>query len=310
MSVLKSPFLCADLLDDLDAALAGQQLGVDDVDVLGQVRLQQAGGKGSGQQFGAALGRLAAVADDDLADRPLRHLGVQQAEAPSQIDVRAQLLHLAAINRRHVDGGQDDAAREEVDHELGRLGGDGQLGLSGAGAEVRRQDDIRQLEQRMVGRRRLLHEDVKGGAGEVAGLQRIGECFFVDDAAASAVDDASALLHLGEPIGADEVERIGAAGERGRSGSRSAAGRRRCRATLSMPSWAARSGARNGSKPTIFMSKAGGPAGDLAADASEADDAERFAGELRADELVAFPLAGSDVGVGRGNHGGRGPSSG
>ena len=36
----------------------------------------------------------------------------------------------------------------------------------------------------------------------------------------------------------------------------------------------------------------GGPAGDLAADAAQADDAERLAGELGADEFAAFPFAG------------------
>ena len=45
------------------------------------------------------------------------------------------------------------------------------LRLHGRGAEVRRDDDVGQLQQRMVGRRRLLHEDIEGGAGEVARLR-------------------------------------------------------------------------------------------------------------------------------------------
>src|SRR5262249_35633687 len=44
----------------------------------------------------------------------------------------------------------------------------------------------------------------------------------------------------------------------------------------------------------------GGAFGDLAADAAQADDAERLAGELAADELVALPLAAGRAGVGGG----------
>ena len=49
--------------------------------------------------------------------------------------------------------------------------------------------------------------------------------------------------------------------------------------------------------------EAGGAAGDLAADAAEADDAKRLAGELGADELGALPLGrgGTDMGVGGGD---------
>ena len=45
-----------------------------------------------------------------------------------------------------------------------------------------------------------------------------------------------------------------------------------------------------------------GPAGDLAADAAEADDAEGLAGELGADELAALPLALMHTGIRRRNH--------
>ena len=63
-------------------------------------------------------------------------------------------------------------------------------------------------------------------------------------------------------------------------------------ATALMPNSAAFSGVTNGSKPIDLHVEADGPAGDLAADAAQADDAERLAGDLRADELVAVPLAG------------------
>ncbi len=47
--------------------------------------------------------------------------------------------------------------------------------------------------------------------------------------------------------------------------------------------------------------EAGGAAGDLAADATQTDDAERLAGELGADEFAAFPLALMHAGVGGGH---------
>ena len=50
-----------------------------------------------------------------------------------------------------------------------------------------REDDIWQLEQGMIGRRRLLHIHVEGGPGEMAALQRIDEGGFVDDPAAHAL---------------------------------------------------------------------------------------------------------------------------
>ena len=53
ISVLKSPFLRIGLLDDLDAALTGEQLGVDDVDLLGQAIFEQAGGEGGSDELGA-----------------------------------------------------------------------------------------------------------------------------------------------------------------------------------------------------------------------------------------------------------------
>ncbi len=93
---------------------------------------------------------------------------MQQAEAAGQVDVEAQLVQLGAIHGRHVDREADDAARQVVDQELGRLVRHGYLRLDRGGAEVRRHDDVGQLQQRMVGRRRLLHENVESGAGQVA----------------------------------------------------------------------------------------------------------------------------------------------
>ena len=62
---------------DLDAALAGQQFRVDNVDLLIEAIFQQPGGEGGGDELGAAAGGVAAVTELGAADRALTHLGVQ-----------------------------------------------------------------------------------------------------------------------------------------------------------------------------------------------------------------------------------------
>ena len=62
ISELKSPMSVRRLLDQLDAALAQQHLGVDDVHAAVQGVLQQAGGEGRREQPGVLLGHLALVA--------------------------------------------------------------------------------------------------------------------------------------------------------------------------------------------------------------------------------------------------------
>ena len=54
-------------------------------------------------------------------------------------------------------------------------------------------------------RRRLGGEDVEGGAGDVACVERLAQRRLVDEAAAGAVDDAHALLGLGEVLGREDV---------------------------------------------------------------------------------------------------------
>jgi hypothetical protein len=49
---------------------------------------------------------------------------------------------------------------------------------------VRRDDDVRGVPPRAVGRERLLAEDVEDGAGETACAQRLEQCRLVDQRAA------------------------------------------------------------------------------------------------------------------------------
>ena len=72
-------------------------------------------------------------------------------------------------------------------HLLGDLDGHLLLRLGGGGAEMRRTDDVGQVEQRAF-LRRFGGEHVEGGAGDVAGLERLGDCSLVHQSAARAID--------------------------------------------------------------------------------------------------------------------------
>ena len=78
-----------------------------------------------------------------------------------------------------------------VSAALHLLGGDDPgpvLGLGGRGAEMRGDDDVVALEQRVLGER-LGGKDVERGAGDLAGLEPGEQRVEVDQLAAGAVDD-------------------------------------------------------------------------------------------------------------------------
>src|SRR5262249_16099542 len=60
---------------------------------------------------------------------------------------------------------------------------------------VRREDDIGQLEQRIWSGRWLLRKDIKTGASQLAGRERVVEGRFVDDPAARRIDQIGRRLH-------------------------------------------------------------------------------------------------------------------
>src|ERR1700732_3930578 len=72
-------------------------------------------------------------------------------------------------------------------------------GLPGDARNMRGDDDIGKLEQRMGDGRRLLLENIEARAGEFAGRERVVECGFNDDAAARGIDQIGRWLHPLEP---------------------------------------------------------------------------------------------------------------
>src|SRR5204862_6081275 len=65
-------------------------------------------------------------------------------------------------------------------------------------------------------------------------------------------------------------------------------------------------GGQEGVEADDLHVQARGAAGDLAADATQADDAERLTGQLHADELATVPFAALQAGGGQGDVAGQG----
>ena len=109
--------------------------------------------------------------------------------------------------RAEVDGVGDDAAGQRSMDLLGGVGAGSVLGFGGGCAEVRGDDDVVALEQRVLGRR-LLGEDVERRAGDLARLQPALQGLEIDQGAAGAVDDANAVFHLPDRLGVDPVRSV------------------------------------------------------------------------------------------------------
>src|SRR5260370_25539739 len=69
---------------------------------------------------------------------------------------------------------------------------------------MRSRDDIVAPEERVL-TRRLVDKDVDCRAGDTTGVERRGEIMLDDKAAAGAVHEAHAALHLGDCLGIDQV---------------------------------------------------------------------------------------------------------
>ncbi len=160
---------------------------------------------------------------------------------------------------------------------------------------MRRADHVGMAEQHVLGGR-LLDEDVESGTRNVLGVERIDHRLLVDEAAAGAVDQAHALLHLGDRGRVDDVLRLLVSGVC--SVMKSARFKRSSSSTFSTPMSLARSGDRNGSKAIDLRAQAERAVGHDRADVAATDDTEHLAGDLDAHEAVLLPLAGLGRSVG------------
>ena len=180
---------------DHDAALLGDDRRGDDVDVL-QHRPQQAGDRGRGQRLGVHLRHRALVGDLHLGDAGLGELAGERAELLGERDERLEPRRLLGGDRGEVDRVGDRAAQQIVRHLLGDLQRDVLLRLGGGGAEMRRAHH--------VGHGRTADCCVAGSSTNTSkaapatwpDLSAVAQRRLVDQAAARAIDDAHALLHL------------------------------------------------------------------------------------------------------------------
>ena len=191
---------------DLDAALGGQQRRVHVGDLLLDDVGEDALERGELEHLDVVLGDLAAHLDVDL----LRDLAGEGGEDPAELlDQRDAGAHVLGDHAAlHVDRVGHQLAGEREPHRAGDRDPGLLLGLVGGGAEVRRGDDVLELEERRVGAR-LLGEHVEAGGRDLPGLQGVVQRLLVDDATAGRVDDdAGAGLALGELLGADQADRL------------------------------------------------------------------------------------------------------
>ena len=144
-------------------------------------------------------------------DAAERERGDDAAELVGQRDEGVERVAVLVGHHGRVDGVLDERAAEGAGHLLGDDRAGAVLGLGGGGAEVRRDDDVRQLEEGRLGERLLL-EDVDGGAGEVAGAQGVDQRVGVHELAAAGVDQPHAGLHGRQAAGVDQVAGVGRGG--------------------------------------------------------------------------------------------------
>jgi hypothetical protein len=147
--------------------------------------------------------------------------------------------------------------------------------------------------------RRLLDEDVDAGAGDLAGLDRLGEVFLDDETTAGAIDDAHALLHLGNRRRVDDV--AGLLGQRRMQGDEVGPFEKLVESDLVDAELHGPLFGKVGIVGDDAHLQPDGALGDDRADITAADDAERLGGDLDAHEAVLLPLAGLGRDVGGGN---------
>src|SRR5713101_7983150 len=77
---------------------------------------------------------------------------------------------------------------------------------------MRRRDYFVESEQRMIGGRWLLFENIQRGAGDNAGFDRLVKRRLINQPPARAVDDPHTPLHFLESFSADDAARLGGQG--------------------------------------------------------------------------------------------------
>ena len=189
------PLLRVRRLGDLDAALACEHLGIDEVHPRAQAVFEQTSRECSREESRFLPGEVALVSERCLADRAVSQLRMQQTQPAGQVHVGPYFGQFRRVDRGHVHGVGDLPLQQEIGDELRRLDRDVFLRLHRRCAEVGRQDDIRRLRERVVGGDGFGAKDIHPGPGDRPGREGVRQRLLINDAAASHVQDPRRLLH-------------------------------------------------------------------------------------------------------------------
>ena len=273
---------------DVEAAFAREVRGVDHVHAV-RIAAHQAGEHRGGDRLEVQLGRRSLDLDRNLGEIVVRELADEAAELFGEAHIGAQLRRFLGRQAGDVERVGDAAGEEVIRQLLGDLNGDIDLRLVGRRAEVRRADEVRRSEQRVIGRRRLGREHVECGARDMAAVERLFQRRFVDQPAACAVDDAYALLGLGDILLRQDIARL--VGQRRVQRDEIGLGEQSVEIGLFDAEFDRALGGQEGVEGDDLHAEAEGALGDDAADIAAADQAERLRGQLDAHEVVLRPFA-------------------
>ena len=159
---------------------------------------------------------------------------------------------------------------------------------------MRRCDEVWQLEQR-IARGRLFDEHIECSAGDLARLESVIKRDFVDKPAPRAIDDADAVLHLGDCFGRDDV--LGRIDQRRVQRDEIGTAQQIVELDLFDAHILGALRREEGVIGNHLHPQADGTVGDDRADIAGPDDAQDLAGDFDAHEAVLFPLAGARGGV-------------
>ena len=144
--------------------------------------------------------------EPDPARLAARELDRQPPEPRRERDERPEQLEVLGADNGDVDGVRDEPALERRDDLLGDDQPGAILRLLGRGGEVRRDDDVLELEQ--LAGVRLGREDVERRAGDLPRANRRGKRLLVDELPARRVDNADARPHQLDGRRIDEAARL------------------------------------------------------------------------------------------------------
>jgi hypothetical protein len=201
------------------------------------------------------------------------------------------------VEIRHVHRIANGSFEERGPNRLRDLDADAFLRFRRGSAQMRSENEGRQIAQRRVERQRLRLKNIERGRSDMPRAQRLRQRNFVDKAAARAIDHAYAAFRFSQAPGVEQVMRL--RGERRMQGDEIRGGQQIIELIDQLDLKRARPGRRQIwiERHNPHAESDGAPA-QLAADSPHADDAERLVEELDAFQIFAVPLSAAQERIG------------